>query len=131
MDYISRADLWKPSISGHNNFENELSNIFNQIQSDIKIICYQNNIKCELCEHQINVKNIKNPCSECIRCRGDLLIGQSLEFFELINEDNNNDFYEDKITNKNKHDKNEIIENNIDSENEDEDEEQDYFLSNI
>ena len=47
MDYISRADLWKPSISGDNNFENELSKIFNQIQSDIKIICHQNNIKCE------------------------------------------------------------------------------------
>ena len=90
FNYINRADLWKTEISSNENFDNELFNIFEmKIKTEIINIikCDQNN-KCELCEQKKIEEGIEYPCEECNKCRGELLIGHSLDFFEIINEEN-------------------------------------------
>ena len=139
LDYIVRADLWKPYISENQNFENELTNIFNQIQSEIKIKCDQNKIQCDICAMKKNLEKIVNPCNECMKCKGDLLIGHSLEFFELINEGNIRDILKAKKNDNKNENKNEIIEINNDnvndndsySEEEDNNSSQEEYLNEI
>ena len=139
LDYIVRADLWKPYISENQNFENELTNIFNQIQSEIKIKCDQNKIQCDICAIKKNLEKIVNPCNECMKCKGDLLIGHSLEFFELINEGNIRDILKAKKNDNKNENKNEIIEINNDnvndndsySEEEDNNSSQEEYLNEI
>jgi hypothetical protein len=87
FDQIRRADLWETAST--DNFLYELTDIFeNKIKKGINnlIKCDENN-KCEWCEIKKNEDGFEEPCFECNKCTGELLIGHSLDFFELINED--------------------------------------------
>ena len=87
FDQIRRADLWDTAST--DNFLYELTDIFeNKIKKGINnlIKCDENN-KCEWCEIKKNEDGFEEPCFKCNKCTGELLIGHSLDFFELINED--------------------------------------------
>jgi len=99
FDYIQRADLWRTDLSNDDNFESELSNIFEGIKNvtNIIVLCNQNDNKCDNC---CNLKSLgnENPCKECQNCRCGLRVGHALEFYELIN-----GFINEEATNANKY----------------------------
>ena len=108
FEQISRRDLWKIEIVKNDNFIKELTDLFeNKIKKEINQInrCNEHN-KCEWCELKKNEEGFEDICFECNKCKGELLIGHSLDFFELINEDVfNPEIFKDKNNN------NEIDEN--------------------
>ena len=114
FEQIRRDDLWKTEISGNDNFSYELTDIFeNKIKNEINqvIKCNENN-KCEWCEITKDEEGEEEPCFKCNKCKGELLIGHSLDFFELINEDvfNPDKFQINEIIRENE--MNQIIVNN-------------------
>ena len=119
FDQIKREDLWKADISGNDNFVSELTDLFeNKIKKEITelIKCNENN-KCEWCEIKKNEEGEEEPCFECNKCKGELLIGHSLDFFELINEEV---FNPDKFEINNETERNHIFNGIIDSNNKNE-----------
>ena len=105
FEQITRYDLWKTDISSNENFEYEITDIFeNKIKREINqlIKCDENN-KCGWCEMKKNEEGEEDICFKCNKCKGELLIGHSLDFFELIN---------DEVFNPDKFEINEIIREN-------------------
>ena len=82
---IIRADLWRSDLVVNDNFEEDVTNIFEGINklTNIVIECNDVDNKCDDC---LNSK-IKEPCKECDYCKWGLRIGHGLEFHELINEE--------------------------------------------
>ena len=84
FDYINRADLWKPEFMDNEDFETELFNIFENIKREFNLVPEGGQVNNE-------AGIIENP---------GLIIGQAMEFYELINDEvlDLDKFLEKKIT---------------------------------
>ena len=91
LDYIQRADLWKPDFLDNEPLQMELNIIFENIRKEIKFItkCNLEDLenRCDTCLNLKEKEGLADPCPDCDKCNGGLRIGHTLEFYELINDE--------------------------------------------